>query len=500
MRKRDGHQAGPTILIDTLMKMTATEGHAACSAPAPPFHAAERGVRQRHVYCPRDCSSVQDFEALHGPDLALEDPQLFNQVALREPAQRAVEDLGVDLLFTVSHNLLHDVSVHAPASGPPTISAGLQASSDAARAVFREHANGIVTCNPFAGMAWAAVQRLAHEARGSVSMPRAPPGELSETSGAFETPTPPPTPPGEHHHASEGEDRTATSAQTAATRAGSQVHKAAADVGGQCTGLQRAADTPHPHPQRRTRARIRLVGSGPGDAALLTLAARDAIMHADVVVSDRLVPKEITALASGTVFVARKTPGRAHLAQAELDEAVLAAARQGKDVVRLKGGDSFVFGRGGEEIRLYRQHGFEPEVIPGISCCLAAPAAAKIPLTLRGTAHFFLVTTAHGKDGSTPVLPPYLPQCTFVFLMGVGRLALLRKGLLEGSGFPSDLPVAIVQEASRLTQRVVHTSLGAMVAAARANSVQAPATLIMGAVAEKWEGPVASTHLHALAT
>ena len=501
-------QAGPTILIDTLVKMTASAGHAACSVPA-------TGQRQRHVYFPRGCSSIQEFEALYGPDLFLEDPHLFNQVAVAEPAQRAVEELGVSLLFAANHTLFHNTDNHLSTSDPPTASIGSsrgrkhtsataqQYYSSAACDVFQEHGNGVITCNPFAGMAWADIQRAAQEACQMLYTPPASPVMLSASSDIFEAPTPPP-PPGD---ASDAAPSTATHTQPAAMRTASHPRVAAVDATHDPGSLlQLCHEQPHGQDptdsqhQPSKRARIQLVGSGPGDAALLTLAAWDAIVHADVVVSDRLVPKAITGLARGTVFVARKTPGRAHLAQAELDNAVLTAARQGKYVVRLKCGDSFVFGRGGEEIRMYRQHGFEPEVIPGISCCIAAPAAAKVPLTLRGVAHQVLVTTAHGKDGSTPVLPPYIPHCTFVFLMGVGRLEMLRKGLVESSGFPHDLPVVIVQEASQATQRVVHTSLKTMVADARANGVKAPATIIMGAVAEKWAGavPVASAHLHAL--
>ena len=139
-------------------------------------------------------------------------------------------------------------------------------------------------------------------------------------------------------------------------------------------------------------------------------------------------------------------------AQAELDAVVLAALEAGTDVVRLKGGDPFIFGRGGEEVALYRSRGYQPEVIPGISCCIAAPAAAMIPTTMRGLAHRVLVTTAHGRAGSDPDLPPFLPGCTFIFVMVVGRIAVFTEQLVTG-GFPADMPATIVQVTSMSRDR-----------------------------------------------
>ena len=135
-----------------------------------------------------------------------------------------------------------------------------------------------------------------------------------------------------------------------------------------------------------------------GDPGLLSVAGLHALQTADVVLADRLCPEAIVRLATGTVMVAKKTPGNAATAQAELNQAGLAALRQGKTVVRLKGGDPFVFGRGGEEACVYQDHGYRVRVIPRISSSVAAASCAGIPVTSRGFADQLLVTSAHGSD------------------------------------------------------------------------------------------------------
>lgn len=181
------------------------------------------------------------------------------------------------------------------------------------------------------------------------------------------------------------------------------------------------------------------------------------------------------------VFVAKKSPGRADLAQGELDNEVITAALAGLNVVRLKNGDPFVFGRGGEEILNYRTHGIEPEVVPGVSSALAAPLLAGIPLTMRGIADQFLITTAQGRAGTWPELPPYAPQRTFVFLMGVGRLGELA-GRLMAAGYPTELPVAVVERAAQPQQRTVRGNLASIAQLVADESVMAPATIVVGHV------------------
>lgn len=228
---------------------------------------------------------------------------------------------------------------------------------------------------------------------------------------------------------------------------------------------------------------VALVGAGLGDIGLLTVAAVQAITKADVVLADRLVSREILDLATGRVVTAKKVPGRAHEAQRELDREGLAALEAGQTVVRLKGGDPFVFGRGGEEALWYSSHGYTIRVIPGISSSIAAAACAGIPMTTRGVADRFVVTTGHGRDGSKPVLPDYSSTCTFVFLMSIGRLGQLTAELLA-RGFPGDTPAAIVQSASTARQRTVRSSVTAVAEDAETAGIVAPAVVVVGNVVE----------------
>lgn len=143
---------------------------------------------------------------------------------------------------------------------------------------------------------------------------------------------------------------------------------------------------------------ITLVGAGPGSVDLLTVAAVNAIKTADVIVADRLVSENVLRLANGEVIISRKTYGNAEGGQEDIYQSCLKALSRGLHVVRLKGGDPFVFGRGGEEVLWFRHHGFEAKIIPGISSCIAAPVLSRIPLTTRGVADRFLVCTAYGKQ------------------------------------------------------------------------------------------------------
>eukprot|EP00038_Savillea_parva_P008500 m.177360 g.177360 ORF g.177360 m.177360 type:complete len:339 (-) comp14331_c0_seq1:84-1100(-) len=243
------------------------------------------------------------------------------------------------------------------------------------------------------------------------------------------------------------------------------------------------------------RPHILLVGAGPGDPGLLTVAAARAVANADVVLADRLVPQSILKLARGRVEVADKTPGRAHDAQRELDHAGLAALKRGESVVRLKGGDPFVFGRGGEEAHWYSSHGFRVGVIPGVSSSIAAAACAGIPLTTRGIADRFVVATAHGRDGSSPELPRFEPCCTYVFLMSVGRLGQLTAALVKG-GFPNDLPVAIVQSGSHPDQKTLTSTVGNVAEDAMAAGVKPPAVVVIGNVVRCLDGVNVADYQH----
>lgn len=228
--------------------------------------------------------------------------------------------------------------------------------------------------------------------------------------------------------------------------------------------------------------RLRLVGAGPGDPDLLTVAARNALEEADLVLSDRLVPPAILALVKGELRVARKYPGRADAAQAELHAWMREGLEDGRNVVRLKCGDPFLFGRGQEELIWLGQQGLEAEVIPGISSAFCAPLAAGIPPTHRGVADRVMVLTGHGRGGRRPSRPTFDAETTFVWLMGVRRIADLTAGLIA-DGWPPDLPAAIVEKATHPEQRQVFATLGTLAAEAAAAGIAPPAAIVVGEVA-----------------
>lgn len=200
---------------------------------------------------------------------------------------------------------------------------------------------------------------------------------------------------------------------------------------------------------------IILVGSGTGDPELLTLAAHRAIKEADLVLADKICPDEVVALVDCELKIARKFPGNADAAQQEFNEMALKAVRQGKKVVRLKQGDPYLFGRGGEEVLFFRQYGIAPQVIPGISSTVAAGLVAGIPLTHRGVASQFLVTTGTGARNSLAPLPTFDKHRTDVFLMAIHRLEALTNDLMTKQQYPKDVPCAIVERASCKDQRVI---------------------------------------------
>lgn len=230
--------------------------------------------------------------------------------------------------------------------------------------------------------------------------------------------------------------------------------------------------------------RVTLVGAGPGDPRLMTIAAREALASADLVLCDRLVPPAIRALVGGELRIARKRPGRADAAQAELNAWMLAAARAGQRVVRLKCGDPFVFGRGGEEVTLLEDAGVAVEVIPGVSAALAAPLLANIPATCRGVADRVVISTGRGAGGGDVPPPDFREETTAIFLMSVGRLPSLVTGLLA-AGWPPDWPAAAIERASHPEQRTLRAPLSALCALAAEEGLAAPAVIVVGQVARE---------------
>ncbi|ORX63829.1 uroporphyrin-III C-m [Basidiobolus meristosporus CBS 931.73] len=227
------------------------------------------------------------------------------------------------------------------------------------------------------------------------------------------------------------------------------------------------------------KGRIRLVGSGPGNPELLTRAAYDAITTADVVLADKIVSEDIIRLIPSEVKIARKFPGNADKAQEEMNMNAVELLKQGKNVVRLKCGDPFLFGRGGEEVLFFRKYGFEAEVIPGISSCMAAPLFGGIPVTHRGTANQFMVATGTGKNCTLPDIPPYSSNRTTVFLMAIHRLPMIVQDLIK-HGYPADCPVAIIERASCPDQRVLRGTISTICEIIERVGTTPPGTLVVG--------------------
>ncbi|MEX2203638.1 MAG: uroporphyrinogen-III C-methyltransferase [Actinomycetota bacterium] len=228
---------------------------------------------------------------------------------------------------------------------------------------------------------------------------------------------------------------------------------------------------------------VYLVGAGPGDPKLITVRGAEVLGLADVVVYDRLASPALLELAPGAERIyAGKEPGRSAMRQDQIDSLLVERALAGEIVVRLKGGDPFVFGRGGEEALACAGARVAFEVVPGVSSAIAAPAAAGIPVTHRGVAHSFAVVTASTAHGDEVDLAALARSAdTLVLLMAAGRLEETCRSLIE-AGRPDDEPAAIVQWATTPDQRHVVGTLADLPALALAASIGPPATLVVGAV------------------
>lgn len=228
-----------------------------------------------------------------------------------------------------------------------------------------------------------------------------------------------------------------------------------------------------------------LVGAGPGDAGLLTLRALRALQNADVVLYDRLVSTEVLDLArrdSERIYVG-KAAGNAHVSQDEINALLVKLAQDGKRVCRLKGGDPFIFGRGGEELEALAAHGIRFEVVPGITAAAGCAAYAGIPLTHRDHAQVLTFVTGHCKGETDKVDWELLarPAQTCVFYMGLGHLDNILARLRE-HGVPAERAAAVIEQGTRSKQRVVTGTLADLAAKTRDADVQSPALLIVGEV------------------
>ena len=230
-----------------------------------------------------------------------------------------------------------------------------------------------------------------------------------------------------------------------------------------------------------------LVGAGPGDPGLVTQAGWRALREADVVLYDRLAPAELLdACAEDAERIdVGKAPGRAAMTQEQINAALIERARAGKRVVRLKGGDPFVFGRGGEELEALAEAGVEATVVPGVTSAIGGLAAAGIPVTHRGVAASFAVVAGH-EDPTKPAAQVRWAELatatdTLVVLMAVGRLDGIARALIDGGRDPAT-PAALVVDATTPRQRVVESTLGGISEAAREARVEPPALLVVGEV------------------
>lgn len=244
-----------------------------------------------------------------------------------------------------------------------------------------------------------------------------------------------------------------------------------------------------------------LVGAGPGHPGLLTLSALRALGGADVILYDQLVSADVLAMArrdAERIDVGKRCGGR-HVKQEHTHELMLMHARAGRRVVRLKGGDPFVFGRGGEELSFLRRHGVDVEIVPGVTAAVACAAFAGIPLTHRDHAQSVCLATAHGKDAADTLSGAVLANTrqTLAVYMGVEKLEALTAQLLA-HGRAAGTPVALVENGTLPRQRVVTGVLRDLPRLARAHAVTTPALLIVGEVAayareHAWFGELVDT-------
>ncbi|GAB5370575.1 hypothetical protein AAMO2058_001504800 [Amorphochlora amoebiformis] len=230
---------------------------------------------------------------------------------------------------------------------------------------------------------------------------------------------------------------------------------------------------------------IALVGSGPGDPQLLTIAAHRMLEDAEVVICDRLVSKDIRNIVKGELKVAKKYPGCADYAQMEIYKWIAQGLREGKRIVRLKIGDPFIFGRGAEEVlEVKRLTGgrITPSVVPGVSSVFAAPLLGAAALTHRGVANNVILGTGYGRNKSQPAIVPYQDQTTAVFLMAIGRIRELCSNLIE-AGYPELTPLLVIEKASCADQRVLLADLTTAGELVEGHKIKPPATIVVGEAA-----------------
>lgn len=248
-----------------------------------------------------------------------------------------------------------------------------------------------------------------------------------------------------------------------------------------------------------------LIGAGPGDPGLMTLKGRECLETADIVFYDRLVSPDILQWVRPGVeqIYVGKEPNRPGTRQSDIIEQLLEHARAGRTVARLKGGDPFVFGRGGEEAEALAAHGLPFEIIPGVTSAVAVPAYAGIPLTHRGVTSGFHVVQGHESVDSPAVDWPALAKTrqTIVILMGLANLPDI-VGQLLGAGMSADTPVAVVRWGTTNRQQSLLGTLGDIDGRVKRAQLHPPATIIIGEVVRlaktlSWFGPTQTEAMQA---
>lgn len=234
------------------------------------------------------------------------------------------------------------------------------------------------------------------------------------------------------------------------------------------------------------KGKVWLAGAGPGDAGLLTVKTKQLMEEAEVIVYDALISTEILSQISDDkelVYVGKRS-GSHSVLQKEINEILLEEAQKGKKVLRLKGGDPFIFGRGGEELELLVKHQIPFEVVPGVTSAAAVPAYAGIPITHRNYASSFHVITGHTKEGRACRIDYdslVKTRGTLVFLMGISSMEEILKGLLD-AGMDSDTPAAVLEKGTLATQHRVVSTITGLPGAAKKSKIGTPAILLVGKV------------------
>ena len=243
------------------------------------------------------------------------------------------------------------------------------------------------------------------------------------------------------------------------------------------------------------RPGVALVGGGPGDPELITVRGRRLLARADVVITDRLGPRDLldTLAPHVEVIDASKIPYGRAMNQSRINELLVEHARAGRFVVRLKGGDPYVFGRGFEEVLACAEAGVPVTVVPGVTSAFAAPAVADVPVSHRGVAHEIVVVSGHVAPGDPRSLVDWPAigrlRGTVVLLMAVERIGAFAAALMDG-GRPADTPVAVVQDGTMRIQRSLRATLATVADAVREQGISPPAVVVVGPVAGLADGQV----------